>query len=277
MKNLIQRTLAGSVFVALIVVGILWSEYSFLVLFTAVTALCLWEFYSLLGTQKNIRFHRFFDCLGGVILFVAMFLYAQGIFGYPVFALYLLYVVIVLIVELYEKQDDPITHTAYVFFGQLYIALPVSILNLVVFLPAATESAQYLPVLALALFVFIWVNDTGAYIVGSLIGKHRLFERISPKKSWEGFFGGLVFTVAVAFVFNHFVPAIPYYHWIGLSITIVIFGTLGDLIESLMKRTLSVKDSGTAIPGHGGFLDRFDSFLLAVYAVLFYLQCIPVV
>ncbi|MDR0546803.1 MAG: phosphatidate cytidylyltransferase, partial [Dysgonamonadaceae bacterium] len=265
MKNLLQRTLAGSVYVALIVIGIMWSEYSFLALFAAVTALCLWEFYGLLGKQKQIRFHRFFDCLGGVILFVSMFLYAQGVFGYPVFALYLLYVVIVLIVELYEKQNDPITHTAYVFFGQSYIALPVSILNLIVFSPAATESAQYSPLLALALFVFIWINDTGAYLVGSLIGKHRLFERISPKKSWEGFFGGLVFTTGTSFIFNYFIPEIPYYHWIGLSIVIVVFGTLGDLIESLMKRTLDVKDSGTAIPGHGGFLDRVDSFLLGVY------------
>ncbi|MDR1682252.1 MAG: phosphatidate cytidylyltransferase [Candidatus Symbiothrix sp.] len=274
MKNLLQRTLAGSVYASFIVLGIAWNEYSFLTLFTVATVLCLWEFYGLLEKQKKVRFHRVFDCLGGGILFIACFLYASGTSDYRIFAVYLLYVVIVLIVELYERQPDPITHAAYLFFGQLYIALPFSLLNLIVFVPAASENAVYSWILALALFVFIWINDTGAYIVGSLIGKHRLFERISPQKSWEGFFGGLAFTIASSLIFNCFVLEIPVYHWIGLSVVVVIFGTLGDLIESLMKRTLSVKDSGKAIPGHGGFLDRFDSFLLAVYAVFFYIQFI---
>jgi len=273
MKNLLTRTLAGSVYVALIVVGIVLHSAVFLALFSLIVAFCLWEFYGLLNKQKKIRIQPWFNCLGGVVLFVATFLYAQNIFDYRIFAVYLLYVVIVLIVELYEKQPDPLTHAAYLFFGQLYIALPFSLLNFIVFTPVISENAHYFPaVLALALFVFIWINDTGAYLIGSKFGKHRLLERISPLKSWEGFIGGLVFTVATAFIFNYFIPNIPIYHWIGLAIAVVIFATLGDLIESLIKRTLSVKDSGTAIPGHGGFLDRFDSFLLAVYAVLFYIQ-----
>jgi phosphatidate cytidylyltransferase len=150
--------------------------------------------------------------------------------------------------------------------------LPLSLLNLLVFSPADAGVVVYYPVFVLALFIFIWINDTGAYLVGILFGKHRLFERISPKKSWEGFFGGLLFTTASSFVFAYFEPEISYYHWMGISLVVVVFGVWGDLVESLIKRTLEVKDSGKAIPGHGGFLDRFDSLLLAVYAVLFYVQ-----
>jgi phosphatidate cytidylyltransferase len=205
-------------------------------------------------------------------LFVSTYLYASGIFPAVIFFAYLLYVVILIISELYEKQPDPIAHLGYIFLGQCYIALPLSLLNFIAFTTGDAGTIAYCPTFVLALFVFIWINDTGAYIVGSLWGKHRLFERISPKKSWEGFFGGLLFTVASSFLFAHFNPEIPYYHWIALSVGVVVFGTWGDLVESLMKRTLGVKDSGKAIPGHGGFLDRFDSLLLAVYAVLFYVQ-----
>jgi phosphatidate cytidylyltransferase len=199
-------------------------------------------------------------------------LYAAGIVSPVIFFSYLIYIALVLILELYEKQQDPITHSAYIFLGQCYIALPLALLNRLAFYTGGGGESQYYWVFILALFVFIWVNDTGAYLIGSKFGKHRLFERISPKKSWEGFFGGLVFAVASSLVFAHFNPEIPYYHWAGLAIGIAVFGTWGDLIESLMKRTLGVKDSGRSLPGHGGFLDRFDSLLLAVYAMLFYVE-----
>jgi phosphatidate cytidylyltransferase len=185
-----------------------------------------------------------------------------------------LYIVILLISELYVKQPDPLTHIAYIFLSHFYIALPLSLLNFIAFRTIFISPLVtiYTPVFLLALFVFIWVNDTGAYLTGMWLGKHRLFPRISPKKSWEGFFGGLVFTVASSFVFAYFKPEIPYYHWVILSLLVVLFGTWGDLVESLFKRTLEVKDSGRTLPGHGGFLDRLDSLLLAVYAVFFYVK-----
>jgi phosphatidate cytidylyltransferase len=232
----------------------------------------LWEFYGLVNAQKRTRINSYYNCFGGFVLFLAAFLYASGVAGYYIFFLYLIYIVIVLISELYEKQQDPITHMAYIFLGQCYIALPFSVLNLIAFQGIAEELPIYNWILILSLFIFIWANDTGAYVVGVLFGKHRLFKRISPKKSWEGFFGGLVFTIAAAFIFAYFEPQISKYHWVGLSLAVVIFGTWGDLIESLIKRTLEIKDSGQALPGHGGFLDRFDSLLLAVYAMLFYVQ-----
>jgi phosphatidate cytidylyltransferase len=272
MKNFFARLFTGIVYVALIYFGIVGSGYTFLTLFSLVVVLCSWEFYGLVNAQKRTKINPYYNCLGSLVLFVSTFLYASGVVDYYIFFVYLIYVVIVLISELYEKQQDPINHMAYIFLGQCYIALPISLLNLIAFRGIAGESLIYNRILILSLFVFLWVNDTGAYLIGILFGKHRLFKRISPKKSWEGFFGGLVFTVASAFVFACFEPEIFLCHWVGLSLAVVIFGTWGDLIESLIKRTLEVKDSGQSLPGHGGFLDRFDSLLLAVYAMLFYVQ-----
>jgi phosphatidate cytidylyltransferase len=272
MKNILLRALTGVIYVVLIVSGIVSNSYTFLCLFSVVTVLCLWEFYGLINAQKRTRINPWYNCFGGFLLFISSYLYFAGIFPHSVFFPYLIYVFIVFISELYEKQQDPITHAAYIFLGQCYIALPLSLLNILAFPAVDTGVVVYYPVLVLALFVFIWVNDTGAYLVGILFGKHRLFERISPKKSWEGFFGGLLLTVASSFAFAYFEPDVPYYHWMGISLVVVVFGVWGDLVESLIKRTLEVKDSGKAIPGHGGFLDRFDSLLLAVYAAMFYVQ-----
>lgn len=269
-KNLLLRTLTGSIYVFLIIVGILVNSYTFLGLFSIAILLCLWEFYGLVNAQKRARINPWYNCFGGFLLFVSTYLYASGIFSHSIFFPYLLYIVIVLISELYEKQQDPITHMAYIFLGQCYIAIPISLLNLIAFPGNQIGIFDYYPIMVLALFVFIWINDTGAYIIGVLFGRHRLFERISPKKSWEGFVGGLIFTIASSFVLAYFEPEIPYYHWIGLAVVVVVFATWGDLVESLMKRTLEIKDSGNTMPGHGGFLDRFDSLLLAVYAMLFY-------
>ena len=272
MKNFSLRLLTGVVYVSLIASGIIVNQYTFLCLFSIIAVLCLREFYHLINTQKGTKINLWHNCLGGLLLFVSSYLYASNTLGYSVLLLYLLYIVSVLVSSLYEKREDPITHTAYIFFGQCYIALPLSLLNVLAFQHNASEVTAYYYLFILSLFVFIWINDTGAYLVGILLGKHRLFPRISPKKSWEGFFGGLVFTVAFSFIFAHYEPIIPYYHWIGISILVVLFGTWGDLVESLIKRTLEVKDSGKSLPGHGGFLDRFDSLLLAIYAAFFYVQ-----
>ncbi len=272
MKNFILRTLTGIAYVSVITAGILVNQYTFLALFSIVIILCLWEFYGLINKDHRSDISQVTSCLGGIMLFVATYLFASGKATHVIFFPYLCYIVFMLVFELYQKKEDPINHLSIAFLGQCYIALPLSLLNMIAFPECPEGVINYYPWLIFSLFVFIWVNDTGAYLVGICIGKHRLFERISPKKSWEGFFGGLVFTVLSSFVFAHFETNIPYYHWIGLAIVVVVFGTWGDLIESLMKRTLGVKDSGQSLPGHGGFLDRFDSLLLAVYGMLFYVE-----
>ena len=185
-----------------------------------------------------------------------------------------------MVAELYLKHPDPVGDWAYTMMSQLYIVLPFSLLNVLAFQSDA-EGIHYVWTLPLSVFVFLWVNDAGAYICGSLLGKHKLFPRISPGKSWEGSVGGGILVIAVAMLVWHLLeqyglndirmsPA----NWVGLGLTIVVFGTWGDLIESLFKRTLGIKDSGNILPGHGGMLDRFDSSLLAIPAAVVYLYTV---
>ncbi|MCD8293143.1 MAG: phosphatidate cytidylyltransferase, partial [Prevotellaceae bacterium] len=133
---------------------------------------------------------------------------------------------------------------------------------------------SYNPILPLSVFIFIWLSDSGAYCIGTLLGRHRLFPSISPKKSWEGSIGGAVCAVIASFMLAHFFPFLPLWQWVGLAIVVVVFGTWGDLTESLLKRRLGIKDSGTILPGHGGMLDRFDSSLMAIPAAVVYLYFI---
>ncbi|MDR0505587.1 MAG: phosphatidate cytidylyltransferase [Dysgonamonadaceae bacterium] len=270
MKNFFLRLLTGTVYVALVVSSILLNQYTFSGFFAAIVFLCLWEFYSLINTHKKVRINYWYNGFGGLLLFISVYLCVSGIYSYVILFPYLLYIVTVWVSELHEKQEDPVSHVSYIFAGQCYIALPLSLLNLLAF-PDDTSKSYY-SLFLLSLFVFIWISDTGAYLTGMFFGRHRLFPRISPKKTWEGLFGGLFFTVASSFIFAYFAPEIALYHWIIISILVVLFGALGDLIESLIKRTLDIKDSGHALPGHGGFLDRFDSLFLATYAMIFYVK-----
>jgi phosphatidate cytidylyltransferase len=277
MKNLLTRTLTGILYVAILTGGILGNSYTFALLFSVVTLLCLREFYQLINSKKQTKIDLRLHLPGGVLLFIATHLYLSGVVPPQILLAYPAYVVVVFIAGLYEKGQGPadsLTCAAYAFLGQSYIALPLAALNLLAF---PTSGAPYHPRSILALLIFIWANDTGAYLIGSLIGKHRLWERISPRKSWEGFFGGLLFTIAASFVFTHLTAwEIPPLHRVGLAIAVALFATWGDLIESSIKRLLDVKDSGTILPGHGGLLDRFDSLLLAVYAMLAYLQILNI-
>lgn len=189
-----------------------------------------------------------------------------------VFLPYLLFILYSFIGELYYKASDPIKNWAYLFLGQLYCAGSFSLLNFIMSASDESGVAGFNYILVLSMFVFVWVNDTGAFLVGSAIGKHRLFERISPKKSWEGFWGGMFFAMLFSQGFAYIDPSISRLSWLGLSVVIVLFGTLGDLVESLLKRTLGVKDSGKLLPGHGGMLDRFDSILMAIPAAYIYFR-----
>lgn len=270
LPNIVVRILAGAVFVSLLVGGMLINEYTFLVVFSAITGLSLYEFYGLMNKSDRGPVARLSNSMGGVILFLATYLFFaySTLAGFTVYALYLL---ITFVSELYLKKSDPIKSLSYTALGQIYIALPFSLTNYLVF-PYEAELGEYSYVFLLAVFVFIWVNDSFAYLSGMLLGKHRLFERISPKKSWEGFVGGLVFAMIASVIFSHFTTYLTLPGWIGFAAVVVAFGTWGDLIESLMKRTLGVKDSGNMIPGHGGILDRFDSTILAIPAVFIYLE-----
>ena len=276
MKNFIIRTITGVIFVAAIVASFLRPE-AMVLLFSIVTGLTIWEFTGLVNERENVTINRFICTVAGVYFFFAMTYFCSdlyaGVAKSVVFIPYLITIIYLLIAELYLKQDDPIQDWAYTMLSQIYIALPFSLLNVLAFTSDSSGVVVFNTLLPLSVFVFLWMNDTGAYCVGSLIGRHKLFPRISPGKSWEGSIGGAVVVLAVAAAISIYIDdvmlTLP--QWLGLGLVVVVFGTWGDLVESLFKRTLGIKDSGSILPGHGGMLDRFDSSLLAIPAAVVYL------
>ena len=275
-NNFIQRAVTGVLFVIVLVGFILYSPLSFGILFTIISVLSVHEFAQLVSKSSEVSINKTITALGGAYLFLALMSFCtQQSVGARVFLPYLGLLLYMMITELYLKKKNPTGNWAYSMLSQLYVALPFALLNVLAFQNSPeTGSVTYNPILPLSIFVFIWLSDTGAYCVGSLIGKHRLFERISPKKSWEGSIGGGIFSIASSLGFAHFFPFMPGWQWVGLAIVVVIFGTWGDLTESLMKRQLGIKDSGNILPGHGGMLDRFDSALMAIPAAVVYLYAL---
>lgn len=278
MKNLITRSITGLLFVAVILGATWFSQVSFRGLILIGTILTLLEFYRLVNENVS-RWALYADILGGTYLVGILFLLHNtqpGIPGIYLFSPYIIYLLYTFVVRLYLKEENPIKSLSLSLMGQIYVALPLGLLSYIAYPPL---EAQYLlmpynALMVIAFFSFIWINDTGAYIVGSLLGKHRLFERISPKKSWEGFFGGVIFTMVAGWVWSTQCSFLNTKQWIVLSAIVAIFSTWGDLCESLLKRTLHVKDSGQILPGHGGLLDRLDSVLLATPAAVIYLYLI---
>ena len=276
MKNFIIRTITGVIFVAAIVASFLRPE-AMVLLFSIVTGLTIWEFTGLVNERENVTINRFICTVAGVYFFFAMTYFCSDLYGgvakSVVFIPYLITIIYLLIAELYLKQDDPVQDWAYTMLSQMYIALPFSLLNVLAFTSDSSGVVVFNTLLPLSVFVFLWMNDTGAYCVGSLIGRHKLFPRISPGKSWEGSIGGAIVVLAVAAAISIYIDdvmlTLP--QWLGLGLVVVVFGTWGDLVESLFKRTLGIKDSGNILPGHGGMLDRFDSSLLAIPAAVVYL------
>ena len=278
MKNLVQRTITGVLFVAILVGGILFSPLTFGLLFMLITALSVWEFARLVNQRADVAVNPFITTLGGVYLFLAIYCYCTEATDARIFIPYLLILIYLLVSELYLKQPSPMNNWAYSLMSQLYVALPFALLCVLAFQrnPVESDSSpiSFNAILPLSVFIFNWSNDTGAYCTGMLFGRHRLFERISPKKSWEGSVGGGIISVIVSLVMAHFFPFLSTLQWVGFALVVVVFGTWGDLVESLLKRQLGIKDSGNILPGHGGMLDRFDSTLLAVPAVVLYLYTV---
>lgn len=277
-NNFIKRAITGVLFVAILVGCILSNPLSFGILFTIISALTIYEFGQLVNMRaEGVNINKMITMLGGAYLFLAImgFCTNEGQEGSKIFIPYVLLLLYMMISELYLKKENPILNWAYSMLSQSYIGLPFAMLNILAFNYDPTySSVSYNPILPLSIFIFLWLNDTGAYCIGSLIGKHRLFERISPKKSWEGSIGGGVVAIGVSFVLAHYFPFMSMWEWAGLALVVVVFGTWGDLTESLFKRQLHVKDSGTILPGHGGMLDRFDSALMAIPAAVAYIYAL---
>lgn len=266
-KKLLIRTASGLIYCALIVGCILWGELGVLLLACLFSVLGCLEFSKLTQVKgEGLRPEVILDILGCVALSMAYM-------GLPIL-IWTLIIMARFILQLYDKDSHPILSLGNSMLGQIYIGFPMCVM---------TAIAYFLnPMMLMPVFFLIWINDTGAFLVGSTIGRHRLFERISPKKSWEGFFGGFIFCIIASVLFYYFCNdffKMTDIHanlgiWIGLGAIVSIFGTWGDLIESMFKRNQHVKDSGNLIPGHGGILDRIDSLLLVLPAVAVYFMLV---
>jgi len=273
-NNFIQRTVTGALIVAVLVCCIIFSPLTFSILFALISAFAVREFCQLVNKNEGVNTNTLINVLGGVYLFFAFLGFCMNLAGSQIFIPYLFLIIYLLISELYLQKENPVNNLAYSMLSQLYVALPFALLNVLAFQTDKTGAVVFNYIIPLSIFIFIWLNDSGAYCFGTLFGKHRLFERISPKKSWEGSIGGGLLAVAAGFAFGAFFPYMSSFAWAGLGLTVCIFGTWGDLVESLIKRHMGIKDSGNLLPGHGGILDRFDSALIAIPAAVIYLYVI---
>ena len=274
MKNLIVRACTGFIYVLLLIGCTIYSPISAYFFYALVTAATLAEFCSILHAQNIASPSHLINGMAGYLLVSASWLYCCGGRGADkIIALYGVMLLYILVSELYRKADNPLLNWGLSFAAQIYVAVPFALLPM---LSISYESGKpvYQCIYIIALFVFLWCNDTGAYLTGCTLSRYfpaKLFPRISPKKSWVGSIGGGLLTIAAAVLTWHFCPVMPLWRWMGFALTIIVFGTWGDLVESLFKRQLGIKDSGSILPGHGGLLDRFDSSLLAIPAVFVYM------
>ena len=279
MNNFVVRTITGVLFVAVVVTCFL-KPMAMVGFFALVTGLSIWEFTGLVNQRENVKVNRFISTVAGVYFFLAFAGWCMQIVSSAAFIPYLITVVYLFISELYQRTEDAINDWAYTMLSQMYVALPFACINMLAFRSMEGETIYGL-LLPLSIFVFLWCN-----LSGSLLGKHKLFPRISPAKSWEGSIGGGILVCVVAWLmscvdhnnvlesFGATPTGLSTLQWIGMGLVVVFFGTWGDLVESLFKRTLGVKDSGNILPGHGGMLDRFDSSLMAIPAVVVYVMSV---
>jgi phosphatidate cytidylyltransferase len=269
-RNLITRGVAGAVYACVLLFGILYNKYSFVIVFGVVLVFALDEFFRLIEQKTPHHISKLFNIISGVIIFLSAYLFLEekSILALPISAL--VYLMFLFASAIFINRSDIFNTIIYSAFGQLYITLPLCLLLLISY-EYKLDNTIYYYAFVLAIFVFIWVNDTFAFLTGITLGKHKLLERISPKKTIEGFVGGIFFTVLAGVGFSFLFTEYNIYFWIGFAIISSLFATLGDLYESLIKRTYKVKDTGILIPGHGGILDRIDSLLLVIPAIYVYL------
>lgn len=266
-KDLRRRLLAGFIGAFGIIAALIYGEWAYFAVFLLIAVLAMWEFYGLIRLQNYLPIRLLGVIVGGLMFVLSFLIESQNWSSNYYFALFPL-ASLSLVIKLYKKSDNnPMINIALFYLGITYVALPFALMNMVVF-----HHDDYSYQILLGLLLIIWASDTGAYFAGTFFGKTKLFKRISPKKSWEGFIGGAVTSLAFAYMISRYTTDLLLWEWITISIIVVIAGTYGDLVESLFKRSMEIKDSGSSIPGHGGFLDRFDSLILAIPFIVVFLK-----
>ncbi|AFL83879.1 CDP-diglyceride synthetase [Belliella baltica DSM 15883] len=267
-SNLGQRVITGLIGASAIVAGSYYSEWLYFIIFGTILIFSQMEFYKLSGLDGMLPLKSFGTFLG-VAIFTLTFLielkHLEDKYYFLIFPL----VALVFFIKLYRKSDKkPFTGVAFTFLGIFYVAVPFSLLNLAAFSVDGTFHYEII----IGSLVILWASDSGAYFAGTKFGKTKLFERVSPKKSWEGFLGGVLLAFTVAYILSKYFVSLEEWQWFCIAAIIIIAGTYGDLIESLFKRSIEIKDSGKILPGHGGFMDRFDGLLLSAPFIAAFLK-----
>jgi len=258
-NNLTQRVIMALIGVTITGVSLVYSEWAYFGLFMLICALTQLEFYKLTGLDGMLPLKSYGTTMG-LIIYAITFFIEKGMISYRYYYLIFPLTFGIFLIKLYKKTDKkPFTNIAITFLGVIYVAVPFSLLHV-----ASYSLGKYSFQIVLGMLVILWASDSGAYFAGTLFGRRKLFERISPKKSWEGSIGGTIVALTIAYLISLYFQDLELWQWMIAAILIVVAGTYGDLVESLFKRSMAIKDSGTSIPGHGGFLDRFDGLLLSI-------------
>ena len=277
MNNFFRRTLTGAWIVIFVMGGFWLHPVSFFITGMILLIGTQYEYY-LIIRNTGVRPQMVPGIITGVTAYIISTLIAAGMIPKNSFLVLIPMMLLIMVVELYRKQEKPFDSLAHTFFSVLYTALPFSMFAFSAFSRTGLDSIlphkniQFSPGIIIGFFLLIWANDTGAYLTGASFGKHKLFERISPKKTWEGFIGGVIAAALVACLLSGWLGVVDSIHWITISVIISIAGTYGDLVESMLKRSIGVKDSGSIMPGHGGFLDRFDSAIISFPLVYLFIS-----
>ncbi len=265
-SNLFQRIVSGVIGSGVIMLSAYYSEWSFFGIFLFISVASQYEFYNLVKKEVAAP-NIFMGMVIGILNFVLLFQTVRHGGEMKWFILNFPLLTLVFISELYTRKTNPFTNISFTILGVLYISIPFSLLVV-----SAFSQGTYSWEIVIGILLLIWTSDTGAYIAGRTFGRRKLFERVSPKKTWEGSLGGFILSFSTSLVLANYFPVLHMVQWMVLSIITVVIGTYGDLIESMFKRSISQKDSGTVIPGHGGFLDRFDSLVVSLPFIAAYLM-----
>ncbi len=266
-NNLTQRLIAGILGSFVLIMAVSYGSWWYFAIFLGLCVLAQLEFYKLLGLDGNAPL-QYYGTFCGSVFYTIAYLNATGQVGTEYYFLFFPLLSCIFLIKLYKKQDKkPFTNIAFTFLGIIYVAFPISLIHYI-----AYSGGNYSWQIVLGMLLILWSSDTGAYFAGTYLGKRKLFERVSPKKSWEGMYGGAALALTMAMSLSYYFHDLEVYEWAILAVIMVIGGTYGDLVESLFKRSISIKDSGSIIPGHGGFLDRFDGLLLAAPFVACYVM-----
>ncbi len=274
---MLTRTLTGAVFLLVVISALVFNVWTFAALFLLIIILGLHEFYTLIE-KSGYQPQKWVGIVLGCSVFLSLFTFTLSMeagwhsyFNYPFLFLFGLALIplffLVFIFELFRKKDQPFANIAYTFLGLTYVALPLSLWCFSSNQIGRAYNYHYL----LGFFFIMWTADTGAYLFGKFMGKTKLFERISPKKTWEGLMGGILLSILVAWVISMYYKELALMQWIIVALMTSILGTFGDLVESMFKRSLDIKDSGSLLPGHGGILDRFDGVFISSPFVITYM------